>query len=168
MSIFEPDLFVKKITNITEIDLKKLNIENILLDIDDTIVPNNVNKISEDVLGWCAKIRNSCLGVAIISNNSEERTKYFANKFDVPYIYRAKKPLPFRINRLMKLIHANKSNSAIIGDQLFTDILGARICGIKAILVEPMGEANGIKFKLRRRLEYCIKSKFKNSYIFNK
>lgn len=164
MFILKPDLFVKKITDINEIDFKKLDIKNLFLDVDDTIVPNNIEDMSKDILAWFSKIKQFLEEVAIVSNNSsQERVRYFARKLNVPYIYGAKKPFPFGLNRAINLVGASRQKSAIVGDQLFTDILGARICGIKAILVEPMSIDKSLSVRLKRRIEFYIKKKFEYS-----
>lgn len=163
MSIFYPDLMVNSIDKVTSEILYSLNIKNVLLDIDDTISPNKEIIISESIQKWICSIKQNSIKAIIISNNSKERAEYFASKLDIPYIYRAMKPLPFGIKRAMKLISGKKNNTAIIGDQIFTDVLGAKICGIKSILVEPLSKDGNMLIRFKRYIEFYIKNRIKSS-----
>lgn len=164
MSLFYPDLFVDKITDINLKVLCKLNIKNILLDIDDTVSPNNAVNISKDIIQWICMLKENSNKIVIVSNNSKERVEYFAKKLDVPYIYKATKPLPFGINKAMKIISAKKNNTALIGDQIFTDVLGAKFCSIKSILIEPLNKNSGFFLKFKRSIEAKIKNNIKCKY----
>ncbi len=154
---FYPDLMVDKITNINGGILSGLGVKNILLDIDDTISPNDGTAISSDTLNWVGMLKEKSYKIALISNNSEDRAEYFAKILGTPYVYKAMKPLPFGINKCMRLISAKRDNTVLIGDQIFTDVVGARLCKIKSILVEPLNKEGGFFLKFKRLLEGRIR-----------
>lgn len=157
MSIFYPNLLVDKITDINIDILSELNIKNILLDIDDTISPGSTVSISDEIDEWLKMLKSHFINLAIISNNSRERVECFSQKLHIPYVCRSMKPLPFGVYKAMDLISANKSTVAIVGDQIFTDILAAKFVGIKSILVEPLSMDGSFTLKIKRGLEYLVK-----------
>lgn len=158
MSLFYPDLLVNKITDVTPDMLDKLNIKSILLDVDDTISPKDRISVSKEISDWIDGIKKHSFGLVIISNNSFARVESLAKKIQIPYLCRAMKPFPWGVRKAMRLISANKSKTAIIGDQIFTDVLAAKFSGIKSILVEPMDMDGNFTLKAKRRLELLIKN----------
>lgn len=154
---FYPDLMVDKVTDINDGILRGLRIKNILLDIDDTISPNDGTAVTNDILNWIETLRKKSYRIVLISNNSRDRAEHFAGMLDVPCVYKAMKPLPFGINKGMRLLSAERDNTVLIGDQIFTDVVGSRLCKIKSILVEPLNKEGGFFLKLKRLLEGRIK-----------
>ncbi len=160
MSLFYPDLLIAKITDISYDMLYKLDIKTILLDVDDTISPKGASSISKEILEWINIIKSHSVGLVILSNNSLSRVKSLSQKIEVPCICRSMKPFPWSIHKAMKLVSADKSKTAIIGDQIFTDVLAAKLSGIKSILVEPMDMDGDFMLKFKRKLECLIKSRW--------
>ena len=161
MSLFCPDLFVNKLTDISYNLLTSMKIKNIILDIDDTISPNFIYSIPEDIEDWVKILKAQSFNLVIASNASYNRVKFFSEKLQVPFMHRAMKPLPFKIHKTMDLISGTKFNTVIIGDQIFTDVLAAKLAGIKSILVEPLSKSGSCSLKFKRRLESLIKSHLK-------
>ena len=94
--------------------------------------------------------------MTVLSNSKEKRVKPFAQKINLEYISLGLKPLPFGYLRAMKRYSLKRKNTAIVGDQIFTDILGGNLVGIKTVLLTPIKLEDGWSFKLRRRLEKLI------------
>lgn len=91
--------------------------------------------------------------LTILSNNSRERVEPFARKLGLDFVARACKPLPFGMTRAQRLFGLPKKQIAVIGDQIFTDIVGGNWKGMYTILVEPFTLEQGVFFRLKRKLE---------------
>lgn len=158
MSLFYPDLFVNKLTDISYNLLYSMKIKTVLLDIDDTISPNLLYFVPQNIKDWVEMLKAQSLSLIIITNSSYNRANFFAKRLQIPFIYRAMKPLPFSIYKAINLISGSKSNTIIIGDQIFTDVLAAKLAGIKSILVEPLSKSGSRSLRLKRHLEDLIKN----------
>ena len=92
----------------------------------------------------------------LLSNNKEPRVKMFNEKIGVSYIFKAGKPGKNGYEQAMRKIGTNKKTTVFIGDQLFTDVWGAKRVGIRNILVKPINPKEEIQIVLKRRLEWII------------
>ena len=161
MSLLSYYSVFKRITDINIKFLKDNNINTLLLDVDNTLSTHHGTKLVDGLDTWLSLMRQEGVKLIIISNSVKFRTEQFANKIDLPFISIAMKPLPFGYKKAIKLLGAEKNNTAIIGDQLFTDVLGANFYGIKPLLVRPIKLEKGLTFKIRRYFERKIlKDKF--------
>lgn len=136
--------------------LARQKITVLLLDVDNTLTTHDNPAVDPRVLGWLEKMRASGIRLAILSNNRQERVKPFAEMLGLAFFPRAKKPLGHGARRAMELLGAGKKETAVIGDQLFTDILCGRLAGLVPILVEPMELEPFFFFKLKRFLEKLL------------
>ncbi len=160
MSIFTPDYIFGKTTDITPEFLKKLGIKNLLLDVDNTLTTHDNPHPGEGIMDWLELMRKSGINMMIVSNNYEKRVQPFADMLGLDFMSFATKPLPRGFLKGMKALRGNKKDTAIIGDQIFTDILGAQLAGITAIMVLPIEEEHGALFKLKRKLEKPVIKKY--------
>ena len=148
-----------RITNVTDIsidDLYHKGIKCILLDLDNTIVAWGENEISPAIKRWIHKGKRSGVLFCLLSNSYTSRAKRIANELDIPVIAPALKPLPFGYRRAMRLLSATASNTVMIGDQLFTDILGAYFLKINTIYVAPLGTTDFCLTRISRCLERLV------------
>ena len=103
----------------------------------------------------------------LLSNNKEKRVRSFADQVGAKYIYKAGKPKPSGYKRAMEILKTKADSTVFVGDQIFTDIIGANLAGIRSILVEPIDPHEEIQIVLKRYLEkpiICLyKLKNKNS-----
>jgi threonine synthase len=106
-----------------------------------------------DVAAWLAARKAEGIQLAVASNNHEPRVAPFAQKIGVKWVSDAGKPLPRGFARAQAQFGVPKAQMALIGDQLFTDVLGARLFGIRALLVEPMAPDHKWYIRLKRVLE---------------
>ena len=160
MLLLKPTLFIPNVTDISLNLFKKMDIEAIILDIDDTLVPPKENEINEEILNWTYIIKSSNIKIILVSNNFKKRVGKIAQKLDLPYIYWGMKPLTTGINRAVKILDVSKEKIAVIGDQIFTDVLGANLAGVKSILINPLTPGKSITLKLKRFMEKPIRKKF--------
>lgn len=159
MSLCMPDAAEERITDITPEQLRSMGIKALILDADNTLSGHGSQVPFEGVLEWVARMREEGFSAVIVSNNFKKRVKPFAETFGLPYISMALKPFPLGYLRAVRLMNVSRKETAAIGDQIFTDILGARWTGVRSILVTPQGEESVLRFGWRRRLEAPIRKK---------
>lgn len=152
------DAFVS-FRDITVDFLKQNNIDAILLDVDNTVSPPSSKKIYDGVQDWLNKIKDSGIEVIICSNNFKKRVYPFAESIGLDCVAMSLKPLPFGFIRAKRKLSVKPKNALVIGDQIFTDILGARLAGMKSVLLVPQSPDKGKIIKLRRRMELPIRKK---------
>ncbi len=161
MSLFMPSIVLKNVTDIQVELLQRLEIQSILLDVDNTLAHHGSPKPLPGVVEWTRKIRQAGISIIIVSNNFKNRVAPFAKKFELPFVSLALKPMPFGFNRAKKLLKEDCNHTLVVGDQIFTDVLGANLAGMKSILLEPAVIEKTLGFRLRRILENPIRSKIK-------
>lgn len=157
MSILLPTLSVPKITDITVEQLHTLNIKALILDADDTLSGHGEQQLFPGVSEWLLAMKSAGFPMLIASNNFRKRVEPFAKQIGLPFISLSVKPLPFKLLWATRRLGAKRKETAIIGDQIFTDILGANFAGLQSILVTP--ESMDARFGIRRKLEVSIREK---------
>lgn len=153
MKAFIPDFIFGKTINITPEFLKKQGIKNLILDIDNTLTTHGNPIPAKGIEDWMLLMRQNGIKMVVASNNHQKRVGAFAKKIGLEFIHFSAKPSPLGLWRAMRKIGATRRDTAMVGDQIFTDILGAHIAGVKAILVIAILEEKGIGFKLKRNFE---------------
>lgn len=152
---FFPDT---RIDSAYDIDYKKLYEEGyrgIIYDIDNTLVPHGF-PADERAIEHFERLRNMGFKCIFLSNNKEPRVKSFADKVGFPYIFKANKPLSQGYFKAMEMLDCNVDNTVFIGDQLFTDVWGAKRIGIYNILTSPIDPKEEIQIVLKRYLERIV------------
>ncbi|MCH5333603.1 MAG: YqeG family HAD IIIA-type phosphatase [Agathobacter sp.] len=140
------------------IDFDKLYDEGyrgVIFDIDNTLVPHGA-PADEQAIALFAHLRELGFQCLVLSNNKEPRVKLFAEAAAVRYIYKAGKPKPSAYRRAMRALGTDKSNTLFVGDQIFTDVCGANLAGIRTILVKPIHPKEEIQIVLKRYLEKVV------------
>ena len=140
------------------------NIKCIMFDMDNTLV--NLKYEATDALkNWLKSVKAAGIKCYILSNSRRaHKVEKVAKMLELDYILNAKKPSPDGFIELQKKVNLPKENLAIIGDQLFTDILGGNRFGIKTILVKPIQFLEVPEGMIKRPAEWLIKI----AYWFNK
>ncbi len=133
-----PDLVVEKVEVLTPELLSSFEITGLLLDIDCTVKPYRARAVPPEVLGWIEELRRYGLGLILVSNGRKGRVLPIARQMALPCIAPAWKPLPFALWRAAQSLKMPRECLAMVGDQIFTDILAARWAGTKGILVRPL------------------------------
>ncbi len=152
---FYPDAYVTSTYMISFERLYQEGIRGVIFDIDNTLVPHGepaddrAKKLFRDLEAMGMK---SCL----ISNNKEPRVKMFNEEIGVEYVSNAHKPSTKNYIKAMELMGTNKGNTVFVGDQLFTDVYGAKRTGIRNILVMPIHPQEEIQIVLKRYLERVV------------
>ena len=148
-NLFIPE---RRADSIRDIDFQKEyddGFRAVIFDIDNTLVPHDA-PATEDTAEFFRMLREIGFRTCLISNNHEERVRPFADAVDSLYLTDAEKPSRKSYRKAMKLLGTNLQNTLFVGDQLLTDVLGARRLGMRHIMVDPVdpeSEPDTIKFK---------------------
>lgn len=152
---FYPDSWIDSAYNIDYEQLRNNGIKGLVFDIDNTLVkhgaPADIHAVE-----LIKKLEKMEFGICLLSNNKEPRVAGFADEIGVKYVFKANKPSRTGYRRAMKELGTDEKNTVAIGDQLFTDIYGAKRAGIYSILVNPIGKQEEIQIVLKRYLERIV------------
>jgi len=153
MGLLTPTIHLTQLAHLEAGRLAGLRICGLILDLDNTLALTDDPQPLPGIDAWLAKMKQAGISLIICSNNSKKRVAPFADAAGLLFVSRACKPLPFGFWRALKKLHLPRKTVAVAGDQLFTDILGAKLCGMKSILAEPSHAETGWFFRLKRRVE---------------
>lgn len=157
---FYPNLYVKNVQKITIEYLRENNIKALLLDVDNTLIDFYKN-MQEGTKKWCENLKREGIKFCILSNsNHEEKVRSVSEKLDIHYIFFAMKPLKKGFRKAIEYINENPENIAMVGDQIFTDIIGANRMKMKSILVEPIEEKDILITRIKRPIENFVINKY--------
>lgn len=157
MSVLKADYRFEKITDITLEDLKKAGIKIVLADADNTLSFHGAKKPFCGVPEWIEEIKKGGIEIVIISNNSRERIEPFAKELGLPFVYKSAKPLSKGFKKACEEFGFEPKEAAVIGDQVFTDVLGGKLFGAKVFLTEPIGPETDSFIKIKRKFEKFIR-----------
>ncbi|MBQ9115600.1 MAG: YqeG family HAD IIIA-type phosphatase [Clostridia bacterium] len=157
-----PDLYCDDIYGITPEYVKGKGIEAVILDIDNTLVPYEIAEPTPDVRAWLQALTDNGIKVAFVSNNHAERVELFNRTLGFPAFPDSGKPFKRACRAAMEAMGSKPENTAIIGDQVFTDVLAGRNAGLAAaFLVKPIKDKTNLFFKAKRLLEVPVLKKYK-------
>ena len=157
MSLFFPNKRYKRITDISPSELKNSGFEGIILDVDNTLTTHDNPDLADDVKNWLQIMQSAGIALIIVSNNSDDRVAPFAQAIGLPYTAHARKPLPTGYRSAARTLDIPLSQCVAIGDQIFTDILGANLSGVSSVLLEPIEPAVEQKFIVfKRKIERLL------------
>ena len=151
-----PNLYVKSLQEIPLDELKKAGKKVFILDLDNTITEWNSNDITPEIKKWFAHIKNEGIKACILSNNGQERVYNVAEQLDIPYIHRAQKPRRIGFTKALDSLGVKAEETVVIGDQIFTDILGGNRAKLFTILVIPIDKKEFAGTKISRAFEYFV------------
>ncbi len=151
--LFKPYKAFKSILEITPEMLKSIGIKAILLDLDNTLTTHNNPRPADGVPEWLDNMKKAGIKPIIVSNNHAPRVEPFAKALGINYIPEGAKPLPIGYNRALKKLHLRREQVCAVGDQIFTDVLGANLAGIRCFFVYPIEPETHFFFKIKRAAE---------------
>ena len=154
--LLKPNIKLERVTDITPEILKKYNITHLILDVDNTLSTHHGQVLTNGLSVWLKLMKENGIGLMVLSNSKEERVKPFAEKIDLPYISLGLKPLPFGYIRALKALGSKRKKTAIVGDQIFTDVLGGNLVGVKTLLLTPIKLESTAGFRFKRKLERLV------------
>lgn len=130
-----PDVILNCLTDITPAFLESRGIDLLMLDFDNTIVPYTTNIPTEAFCLWLRNMQDSGVRLCVVSNSRKPRVVRFCEKYGIACITHARKPFPKGIRQCVEKYQVKPEACALVGDQIFTDTLGANASGVQSILV---------------------------------
>ena len=154
-SFLYPDEYLDSTYSIDFDKLYNEGYRGIIFDIDNTLVPHGA-PADERAISLFRHLKETGFSCMLLSNNKEPRVKMFNDAVQVKYMHKAGKPKPSGYRKAMEAIGCDTSNTIFVGDQIFTDVMGANLAGIRTILVKPIHPKEEIQIVLKRFLEKPI------------
>lgn len=152
---FYPDSYVVSAYVIKFEELYEKGYRGIIFDVDNTLVPHGA-PADKRALELFDRLKKIGFDTCLISNNQEPRVKPFADNVKSKYVFNAHKPSTKNYKKAMELMGTNVNTTFFVGDQLFTDVWGAKRTGMKSILVRPIHPREEIQIVLKRYLEKIV------------
>ncbi len=153
LKFLKPKVYEESIFYIDVQTLKENNIKGIIIDIDNTLVEWDKKYASEEAKKWLRNLELEGFRVCLVSNNTKDRVVTFNEELKLPAIHRAIKPRRKSFEKAMDLMETTKDTTAVIGDQIFTDVLGGNRLDLFTILVVPLGKKEENFTKFMRKIE---------------
>ncbi len=154
--MLSPDLYYRSVYDIDLEELAARGVDTLFVDLDNTLTPRNSDEIPEATMEWARSLEGRGFSACLVSNNWHDRVVGVAEELGFEIVPKALKPLPFAFWRAMRLMGSKAEGSAIVGDQLFTDVLGGKLTGITTVLVGPMTASDLPHTLLLRKLEHFL------------
>lgn len=151
-----PDTYVSSVHAIDLDALAAAGVSVLLLDLDNTLLPRDTNVVPDELKAWVARLRERGFRMCLVSNNWHERVKAVADELGFDLVDKAIKPLPPAFLIALHRLGARRRQAVVVGDQLFTDILGGKLLGMRTVLVSPLSTTDLPHTLLLRRLEALV------------
>lgn len=151
-----PDLSVKTVYDIDFRLLTERGIRGIIFDIDNTLVTYDDAVAGEELSLWLKQLARTGFSVALVSNNSRARVERFSESVGLPFYARALKPCKRCLKKSCRAMRLSPSQVALVGDQVFTDILGGNRMNMFTVLVSPISDKDTKFVKWKRKWEHRI------------
>lgn len=159
--LFRPKVKLERVTDISIEILNKYGIKALILDVDNTLSTHHGQVLTDGLPEWLDLMRQNGIKMTVLSNSKAKRLIPFAEKIGLDFISLGLKPLPFGYCRALKKLGTAKKETAIVGDQLFTDILGGNLVGVKTVLLTPIKLETSLRFRMKRKVERFLIKKLK-------
>lgn len=151
--MFKIHIALKSVTQITPQLLSENGIKGLLLDIDNTLTTHDNPVPAEGVVQWTELMKRSGIKMYIVSNNHPPRVEPFAKMLGIPFVSDGRKPLSKGFKEGLAKMGLKKSETAAVGDQIYTDVLAAGLFGVRCIYVVPIEPEKTRFFRFKRKME---------------
>ncbi len=148
-----PDYIFGSFDDITVDFLSSLGIKALLIDIDNTLAPYEVAEPDDRIKKWFSALGENGIKTTLVSNNEKARVELFNKSLGLPYYYKSGKPFPKNLKKAMQDMGSDKTNTAMLGDQLLTDAAAGKNLGLITIIVPPIKDKPNAFFRAKRALE---------------
>lgn len=154
--LLTPKIHINSVYDLDTDILTKNNIKGIIIDIDNTLVAWDCKDLNDKACAFIKDLQKEGFRICILSNSTKKRVNRLNEKMNLPVVCNAAKPFKYSYKKAMRLMQTNVTNTAVIGDQLFTDILGGNKLGLFTVLVEPISTKEFLWTRLMRILEKTL------------
>lgn len=164
-NIFYPHFLINSVAEITPEQLGELGIHNLFLDVDCTLKRYRYQEPTPDAWNWLQLMRAKGVNLCLLSNGVGSRIANFAQRVELPFVAKACKPLPRGCRRAMKEFNFKPEETALVGDQIFADVIAGRLCGLRTFKVAPISPEEEHWFtRIKRPFENVVLRSFKRRF----
>jgi uncharacterized protein len=156
LSIFTPHLQLDSVLHLTPERLCGFGRQGLLLDVDCTLKDHGATEFGRPIISWVSEMRAAGIQMCLLSNGRAERIGALARTLDVPFVAKSFKPFPFGCHAALRILGLRPEQAAVVGDQIFADILAGRLSGIFTVLVRPTSPVEPWFTRLKRPLERVV------------
>ncbi|TAM62145.1 YqeG family HAD IIIA-type phosphatase [bacterium] len=155
-TFLKPDGQARSLAEVSIDALCDQHVQGVIVDLDNTLVGYRQDRLPDDHQSWLEQARSRGLRLILLSNNFHDRAAVVAQAAGIACIASALKPLPGAFRRAQALLGTPPARTVVIGDQLFTDVLGAKLCGMRTILTEPLVRHDFVTTRILRFFERLV------------
>lgn len=152
----KPRLSLASIYDIDIQSFREAGYRHMILDMDNTITAWNDHRIDKSLKEWVWAVRNAGFRICLLSNNHKTKVDKFASKLEVLAAPKGGKPFAQAFHSALTVLDGSIGNTLVIGDQIFTDVLGGNLMGMYTILVDPIDRKEFIGTRFTRLMESLI------------
>ncbi|MBB5235622.1 YqeG family HAD IIIA-type phosphatase [Deinococcus budaensis] len=156
MSLLRPRDVLAHVHDITPEFLAARGLRGLLLDLDNTLIPYGSYEERADVMAWAADLRRSGIRLYLLSNATGKRARFWIDKLGFEGVGMAGKPNPRAFRQGLRQLGLPAHQVGMVGDQVFTDVLGGNLAGMHTILVHPLVDNALPHTRVTRRLERAV------------
>lgn len=160
MGYLTPDHMFARYCDLTPAYLKERGIDVLLMDIDNTLAPYEQPEPDERIKAWLAEMQAAGIRLAFVSNNNRERVELFNREIGIQAHAKSGKPFGKTLRRVIRSYGSDASRTAMLGDQLLTDVFAGKHIGATALLVPPIKDKTTAFWRIKRALEKPIIKKY--------
>ena len=170
LKLLTPNIQLESAFEITPDWLLEHGLKGLALDIDNTLAPTHLAGDETQIRAWLEPLKQANIPIRIVSNGHPQRILEFCELFKLEYIdilnlKMAAKPIPKAYSRASSQMNLQPNQVAMVGDQIFTDVLGANLAGMYSVLVKPLSEKAMTHTKWIRKLEKLVLAKLERERI---
>jgi putative phosphatase len=163
MAYLTPDAFAQRLSDVDVGIFERWNVTGVVVDLDNTLVPWNSREVTPDGSAWIRSVQRAGIKICLLTNNYSSAARAIADEFGVSSIAGALKPSPWAFRGALRMLGVTAKQAAVVGDQIFTDVLGGKLAGMRAVLVRPLGAAEFPTTKFIRLLERPLLERLRRS-----
>ena len=154
--MLRPTAFARSLAEVSIEALRSQGVRGLMLDLDNTLVAFDQAEPHPEFIAWIHRAQAAGMRLVLVSNNFGPRARGIAGLLGIACVPNALKPLPSAFGKALALLGTPKDATMVIGDQLFTDVLGARFFGLRCILTEPLANRDFITTRILRFFERLV------------
>ena len=152
--LFRPHYRLDTVTRLTVEQLEHWGVRSLLLDVDSTLKRYGAVELEPEIVAWLETMKSAGIGLCLVSNGAARRIGPFARSLGIPFVAPALKPFPRGCRKAIRQMNFDPKTTAMVGDQLFADVVAARLAGITAILITPISpELEPLWTRIKRPFE---------------
>ncbi len=157
--LLRPDVVVEAVPEVTPELLERHSVRAVMVDLDDTLVASGADLLNPRFRAWVGALKEAGIPLLILSNGKRVRVSRWAAELGVTGLSLVGKPFTPAFKRGLRLLGSKPNETAMVGDQLFTDVLGANVIGMVSVLVTPLSKGGLPHTRVARRLERFVLGK---------